>query len=96
MKTWKIREKIPANYLKNLNEPDLARRLLFFRGIKTKKQAQEFLNPDYESLGDPLEILNMPRASSRILRAIKSNEKIVIFGDYDADGVCASVIFPFA
>ena len=93
MKTWKIREKIPANYLKNLNEPDLARRLLFFRGIKTKKQAQEFLNPDYESLGDPLEILNMPRASSRILRAIKSNEKIVIFGDYDADGVCASVIF---
>ncbi|MEK9209466.1 MAG: single-stranded-DNA-specific exonuclease RecJ [Patescibacteria group bacterium] len=93
MKEWRIRDNPPKNYLKNLDEPELTKRLLFFRGIKTKKQAEEFLNPDYQSLGDPLEILNMSRAVRRILRAIKNKEKILVFGDYDADGVSASVIF---
>ncbi len=52
------------------------------------------LLPDYEKdLPDPFKILNMDRAVERILGAIKNNERIIIFGDYDADGVCASVIF---
>lgn len=93
MKEWSIRKNPPKNYLKNLAEPALVRKLLFVRGIKTKKQAEEFLNPDYELLGNPSEILNMPRAVSRILRAIKNKEKILVFADYDADGVCAAVIF---
>lgn len=94
MKTWKVREDIPKNYLKDLNEPESARRFLFYRGIKTKKEAERFLYPDYErDLADPMKILNMPRAVDRILKAIKDNEKIVIFGDYDADGICGSVIF---
>lgn len=90
-----LRERIPEEADNNLKEwPELVRRLLFYRGIETKKEAEEFLNPDYEkSLHDPFSILNMGRAVERILKAIKDNELIIVFGDYDADGVCASAIF---
>ena len=95
IKKWVLRE---APYVKLdpvlQAEPELVQRLLILRGITSAEQAQQFLSPDYErDLGDPLEILNMDRAVERILRAIKSNEKIIIFGDYDADGVCSCVIF---
>ena len=77
MKQWVIRDKISEN---------LEEQLLHYRNIK--------LLPDYEKdLFDPFRILNMDKAVDRILKAIKNNERIIIFGDYDADGVCASVIF---
>lgn len=95
MKQWVLREGIPEKINKELEQwPELVRRLLFYRGIKTKKEAGKFFNPDYEKdLHDPFEILNMEKAAGRILKAIKENERIIIFGDYDADGVCASAIF---
>jgi len=84
-KQWVLRKKISEN---------LEKQLLFYRGIKTKKEAEKFFNPNYEKgLNDPFKILNMEKAVDRILSAIKKNERIIIFGDYDADGVCASVIF---
>lgn len=94
-KQWVLREPIPEEISKELSEyPELVRHLLFYRGIKTRKEAEKFLNPDYErDLRDPFDILNMDKGAERILKAIKNNEKIVIFGDYDADGVCASAIF---
>ncbi|MFH1456977.1 MAG: single-stranded-DNA-specific exonuclease RecJ [Patescibacteria group bacterium] len=95
MKQWVVRERIPEKVNKELDQwPELVRHLLFYRGIKTKKDAEKFLNPDYEKhLHDSFKMLNMDKAVERILRAIKNNEKIVVFGDYDADGVCASAIF---
>jgi len=85
MKQWVIREKVSEN---------LEKHLLFYRGIKTKEEAEKFLNPDYEmDLHDPFEILDMDKAADRILQAVKNNEKIIVFGDYDADGVCAAAIF---
>ncbi|MEW5907778.1 MAG: single-stranded-DNA-specific exonuclease RecJ [Patescibacteria group bacterium] len=85
MKQWVLREQV---------SPDLVRQILFYRGIKTEEEIEKFLNPDYErDLHDSLLILNMDKAVERILQAIKNNERIIIFGDYDADGVCASVIF---
>jgi len=85
IKQWVLREKISEN---------LEEQLLFYRSIKTKEEAEKFFNPDYEKdLLDPFKILNMDKAVDRILKAIKNNERIIIFGDYDADGVCASVIF---
>ena len=56
--------------------------------------AEKFLNPKYgDNVDDPLLILNMEKAASRIVEAIKNNERIIIFGDYDADGICSSVVF---
>ncbi len=73
--------------------PDLAQTLLKNRGISTEKDAEIFLNPDYErDIHDPFLILNMDRAVERIMRAMDANERIVIFGDYDCDGIPGSVV----
>ncbi|RJQ30805.1 single-stranded-DNA-specific exonuclease RecJ [Candidatus Parcubacteria bacterium] len=95
MRQWILREKIPNDVSGELGDlPEMVKSLLFHRGIKTSQEAKKFLAPSYDDdTGDPLEILNMEKASLRIIKAIKDNEKIVVFGDYDADGVCASVIF---
>lgn len=84
-KKWVLREKI---------SDDIGEQLLFYRGIKTKEEAEKFFNPDYErDLGDPFKLLNMKRAVKRVVKAVEKNEKIIVYGDYDADGICASVIF---
>lgn len=95
MKQWVVREKIPNDVSAELGEvPELVKNLLYHRGIKTRAEAEKFLNPTYGGEEDnPLLILNMEKAVSRIIKAIKESERIVIFGDYDADGVCSSVVF---
>ncbi len=73
--------------------PTLAQTLLKNRGIVTALAAEKFLNPNYErDIYDPFLMLNMERAVERILRAIDTNEKIIIFGDYDCDGIPGSVV----
>lgn len=73
--------------------PALAMRLLWNRGIKTQEAIDEFLNPDYSSdIHDPFLFRDMQKAVEIILEAIKNNEKIVVHGDYDADGVCAGAM----
>ncbi len=85
MKKWVLREKI---------SDDLEKQLLFYRGIKTQEEAEKFFNPDYgRDLRDPFDFVEMKKITDRIVKAVKSNEKIVIFGDYDADGIGACAIF---
>ncbi|MDP3052000.1 MAG: single-stranded-DNA-specific exonuclease RecJ [bacterium] len=84
-KKWVLREKI---------SDELEKQLLFYRGIKTEEEAEKFFHPDYErDLRDPFGFPVMEKIVSRIAKAIEVNEKIVVFGDYDADGICACVIF---
>jgi single-stranded-DNA-specific exonuclease len=76
-----------------LGYPPLLRTLLRNRGIESDEEAEMFLNPDYvRDIKDPLGILNMEKAARRILRAMDENERIVIYGDYDCDGIPGSVI----
>ena len=71
----------------------LTQTLLKNRGITTSGEAEKFLHPDYErDIHDPFLILNMEKAVERILRAIDVEEKIVVYGDYDCDGIPGSVI----
>ena len=73
--------------------PELLKILLWNRGIKTKEETEEFLEPDYErDLNDPFLLPDMAVAVERILLAIEKKEKIVIFSDYDADGIPGGVI----
>lgn len=66
--------------------------LLFYRGIKTEKDRQDFLNPSYDNhTHDPFLLKDCEKAVDRILKAIKDNEKIVIYSDYDTDGIPAGV-----
>jgi len=60
--------------------------LLVQRGIKTIPQAAEFNNFSKEKLHDPFLMLGMDKAVQRILDAISSNQKIMVYGDYDVDG----------
>ena len=67
--------------------------LLENRGILDNAEKEKFLNPSYEEgLYDPFLIKNMERAVVRIFEAIDINEKIVIFADYDCDGIPGAVI----
>ncbi len=97
-KEWKISEKAPDDALKNLSEyPKIIAQLLYNRGIKDKKEAEQFFYPDYDKdLLDPYLIFGMKDAVSRIINAHKNKEKIVIYHDYDADGVCGSVVLSSA
>lgn len=63
--------------------------LLVSRGITEKEQADEFFSQDV-SFCDPFSIKDMDKAVDRINLAIERNEKIAVYGDYDADGVTAS------
>ncbi len=63
--------------------------LLVSRGITEKKQAEAFFSQD-AFLCDPFSIKDMDKAVERINLAIEKNEKIAVYGDYDADGVTAS------
>ncbi len=66
--------------------------LLLRRGFEEPAAARAFLKPNLNDLHDPALLPDMDVASSRIHRAICEREKIVIYGDYDVDGVSATVL----
>jgi single-stranded-DNA-specific exonuclease len=71
----------------------LIKKILVSRGIKTAKTQADFLNPDYaRTKHDPFLLPDMKKAVTRIKKALKTGEKITIYGDYDIDGMTATVI----
>lgn len=91
---WVVLPDPPQDFLDEHPElPYLVAHLLYHREIRTQEQIDEFLNPDYShDIHDPFLFAHMEKAVERIYNAIKNNEKITIHGDYDADGVSASII----
>jgi single-stranded-DNA-specific exonuclease len=74
------------------NEIELLDILLSNRGIPTEER-ERFLNPSYEEhIYDPFIMKDMERACVRIFEAIEAKERILIYSDYDCDGIPASVI----
>jgi len=65
---------------------------LWQRGFRDSGQVRAFLDPRLQSLGDPFQITDLKRAAERILQAIAAREKMVIFGDYDVDGITSSAL----
>ena len=67
---------------------DLLDILLEKRGITSDQQKDIFLNPDYKrDLHDPFLMRDMEKACVRLYEAIENKEKIVIYADYDCDGI---------
>lgn len=64
--------------------------ILCLRGINTPERADAFLNAGIEALHDPFLLEDMREAVDGIKAAIEDGEKIAVYGDYDADGVCAA------
>jgi len=91
---WRLKPKAPPEFIKKFPEySSLVIQLLYNRGLKTQEQIDEFFNPDYqEDFHSPFLLKGMKKAVKRILEAVNKKEKIVIYGDFDADGVCSSAI----
>jgi single-stranded-DNA-specific exonuclease len=93
-KQWKTANPITEEFKNRFPQLNgLVLQLLFNRGLDTQEKIDEFLNPDYGvDLHDPFLFSDMEKAVERIFKAIKNNEHIIVYGDYDADGVTGSVV----
>lgn len=93
MKEYSVREEIPAKVAKEFSKySDILSKLLYYRGIETVEEAEKFLNPIFEDNNDPFLFKGMDIAVERIFQAIEKNEKVVIYSDYDADGIPGAVV----
>lgn len=74
-----------------IGAPTLLARVLLARGLDTPEKAMTLLMGD-EAMSDALQLRDMDRAAARIQRAIDTEEQIVVYGDYDVDGVTATAL----
>lgn len=93
-KIWNILPEAPKEFLNQFPEyPAVISGLLYSRNLRNQKDIDEFFNPDYEAdLHDPYLYKDMDKGVLCVKETIERGEKIVIYGDYDADGVSASVV----
>lgn len=93
MKAYTVREFNSKECNDLASYPELIQILLTSRGIKNEAEAERFFAPNYElDLHDPYLLKDMEKAVARILEAIKENQKILIYSDYDADGIPGGVM----
>ncbi len=71
---------------------ELTARALVNRNIQDEAEAQSFLQPSLHDLRDPADDPTITEAADFLLDAVRSGRKITIFGDYDADGLCAAAV----
>ncbi len=92
-KEWKVKccsteHQSEINLMRDkLGISTLTARLLYSRGYTTAEKAEEFLNNKSITYHDPFLLKDMDKAVERIISALDKSEKIVIYGDYDVDGV---------
>ena len=93
-KHWIINKKYPEKFAREFPEfSEITLQLLWDRNLKTQTQIDEFFNPDYEAdLHNPDLMKDMDKAVERIYRAFEKGEKILVYGDYDVDGITSSLV----
>ena len=74
------------------NLPGWMSALLRARGMDTEEKARRFLSPSLGDFHDPFALPDMDRAVALIRAALEARHRILVYGDYDVDGVCASSI----
>jgi single-stranded-DNA-specific exonuclease len=93
-KKWKILDKIDESLRVQFPEiNDVVLQLLYNRGLTDQAEIDDFLSPNYdEQILDPYLFKDMGKSVERIFQAVEKKEKVVIYGDYDADGVCSTAV----
>src|SRR5690606_18942887 len=90
---WSLKQnpdpEIVQHLITSLNVTPLIANLLVQRGVSTFQEAKKFFRPELEDLYDPYLMKDMDKAVARIEKAIETNERILVFGDYDVDGTTA-------
>ncbi len=84
-------EELAAGLSARLGVSKVAGQLLAQRGLRTAEAAEEFLRPRLAQLDNPFAMTNLEAAVKRIEQAIEAKEAVVVFGDYDVDGVTSTV-----
>ncbi|MGJ9381846.1 single-stranded-DNA-specific exonuclease RecJ [Salipaludibacillus sp. CF4.18] len=99
MREWKkttiqtIQDEHLIHYLaRQFNIDPIVMKVLCAKGLKNEEVISEFFYPSIENLHDPFLLNDMRKAVCRIIQGMKRKEKIMIFGDYDADGITSSVV----
>lgn len=94
--TWKMNEKEPDDgffaLTKKENISPIAAKILYNRGINSAEKLENFLKADLSHLHDPYDLHDMDKTVKRIRQAIENYEQILIYGDYDADGMTSASI----
>lgn len=94
-KKWQYYNDINIEEVKKLQEKykinNLLATVLVNRGI-TAEKAEIFLNPTRHDFYDPFSMPDMPKAVDRIIQAIEKKEKVIIYGDYDVDGITSITV----
>ncbi len=85
--TWKVKTGRPNKNSKNWLSGTLAQN----RGLNTAQKLKEFLNPTLDLI-TATKITQVEKGIERVIKAIKAKEKIIVYSDYDADGICATAI----
>jgi single-stranded-DNA-specific exonuclease len=88
---WKVLPSMPDEYLSASDLPPAIAQLLYNRGVKPE-EIGPFLAVDQRLEGNPFQLPDVSRAVGRIYKAVLSREKIALFGDFDVDGVTATII----
>ena len=94
-KKWEFYEK-DEEMIKQVQEEFQISRLLATiivnKNLKTKEEIEIFLNPTRNDFHDPYLMPDMEMAVNRIIKAIESKEKVIIYGDYDVDGITSITV----
>lgn len=91
--SWHIAEPPPAAWQEQFwSWPKLVQYVLWRRNITEPSEVDAFLQPEYSSLADPFLFRQMREAVDRLVAAVQRHESIVVYGDYDADGVTSTVM----
>jgi single-stranded-DNA-specific exonuclease RecJ len=99
-KNWKIKERGNPAVIEHLSQvlgiDKILANLLIQRGITTYEDAKAFFRPELSQLHDPFLMKDMDKAIDRIGKALRNNEKILVYGDYDVDGTTAvALVYSF-
>ena len=97
---WHFPEVSNQKAIKTLSETfgitELIAKILVNRGYDTVEAANAFLRPELSGLHDPLLLHDMDKAIERLMQAIDSGQKIIVYGDYDVDGMTSTAIMTWA
>ncbi|MFD2305678.1 single-stranded-DNA-specific exonuclease RecJ [Enterococcus termitis] len=95
--SWRLQEKkeLPTEFseiLTNEKINPLLGQILWHRGIQSAEVLETFLRPTINDLYDPFLIHDMEKAITRIQNAVAEGQKILVYGDYDADGITSTTV----
>lgn len=91
--SWRVPDPVfAAQLVSDAGLPPLLARILSARGLASLDEAERFLRPGLAQLNNPFDLKGMDAAVERLGRAIAQRESIMIYGDYDVDGVTATAI----